>query len=229
MNQSNIDVVLFDKDGTLLDMNKTWVPYIRALIQDLSEAYGIDQINKLLFELGIHEQDIDLNGVSMSGSTSDVIRVLNRYAKTDVAHWFNTYNTDHKEDLYHSMTVVDDAKNVLNKMKNAGFVLGLVTNDQQYSTQMFVDKFNLSKYFDYIICSDEKGSNKPDKQFIEPITSLYHSDRIIIVGDSMKDIELAQNSNVRSIIIGDNVHLQEAADYYVDRIGQIMELSIFTE
>ena len=45
----------------------------------------------------------------------------------------------------------------------------------------------------------------------------------------MKDIELAQNSNVRSIIIGDNVHLQEVADYYVDRIGQIMELSIFTE
>jgi putative hydrolase of the HAD superfamily len=82
----------------------------------------------------------------------------------------------------------DESIPFLNKLKEQGFKLGLLSN-WDLSARIILDKLCLTDYFDSIIISSEIGIEKPAKEaFIRSLESLnVHPDEAFYVGDNYFD------------------------------------------
>jgi len=90
----------------------------------------------------------------------------------------------------------------LKKCKSKNLVISAVT-DMQYQIQVRkLEKLNLTKYIDYLITSEEAGTEKPNKEIFELALSRMglNVDEVIMIGDSLeKDIAGANNVGIKPI------------------------------
>ncbi|MGL5251390.1 MAG: HAD-IA family hydrolase, partial [Enterovibrio sp.] len=85
--------------------------------------------------------------------------------------------------------------------KQAGFLLGIVTNKAQQFVPAILQQLQLETFFSDIIGGDTLSTNKPHPQgllFLQEKHKLK-SQEIVMVGDSKNDILAAKNAHIASI------------------------------
>jgi putative hydrolase of the HAD superfamily len=82
--------------------------------------------------------------------------------------------------------IYDGAYEVLEKARQSGYKLALITNGQGIDQRKKIERFNLEPYFDHIMVEGELGYGKPEKKFyIELLQRLKEpADNIAIIGDN---------------------------------------------
>jgi HAD superfamily hydrolase (TIGR01549 family) len=92
----------------------------------------------------------------------------------------------------------------LKKCKSRNLIISAVT-DMQFQIQVRkLEKLNLIKYIDYLITSEEAGTEKPNKDIFELALSIMglNADEVIMIGDSIeKDIAGANNVGIKPIYL----------------------------
>lgn len=90
---------------------------------------------------------------------------------------------------------------VLEKLKNAGFSLAMATSKPEVFAKRIADKFELTKYFDFIGGSLLDNSRTDKGEVIEYVLSSLKADRekTIMVGDRSHDILGAKKCSVKSL------------------------------
>ena len=65
-----IEAVIFDKDGTLLDFDSFWVKVSQKATEKVLSSFGAekDLVFRILETLGVHNGITDINGVLCKGS-----------------------------------------------------------------------------------------------------------------------------------------------------------------
>jgi len=95
-----------------------------------------------------------------------------------------------------------DTLEVLTELKSE-YKLVLVANIDSFSKDV-IDRFQLEKYFDFILLSCDTGLLKNDKQFFNMVLDKLDlsAEDVLMVGDSLEsDLDTAKASGIRGVLI----------------------------
>lgn len=202
LTETNIKVLIFDKDGTLTDTSTLWFEPTILVLNELVNRNEMNLTNaehdELFDRLGITETDIIENSVIASGTVRDMLEVLNHFRPIDieenydfVVHYFAEYILNHPEKIQ----TLGQVKNALIELKEAGYKIALVTNDSRLPAEAVLKVVGIFELFDFVGTTDEFPS-KPATNSLYAIQNQFgvSFNEMIYIGDSTVDEEFAKNT-----------------------------------
>jgi len=235
-------LVIFDKDGTLVDFAATWVPLIRKRAQVLAKNLGRNgELEALLLKSwGIDPVSgrIDPRGpCPVSPRSEEIITgTLTLYqqgypwdeAKQTVSRAFD--ETDRTIDRHEISKGVAGIHPFLTQLKSKGFSLALATNDERQDTEAVLSSLNLQNVFDLIVCAGEVTPPKPHPGIVLTICERLSIPlrETVFIGDTVGDMIAGKNAGVALTIgvveggVTRREELEKVADVVFDSIRDLL-------
>lgn len=221
-------ILLYDKDGTLLNFHKLWTPYAKKCIDDFAERFNAEEIiSDVAEELGYVDGEIKANSTIASGTGSDIHNVFESF-RPGGGEWAKSFYESNLQMLTDDMALIEGVKPVLEHGLNNGYKNVIVTSDSRDSTLRFIEKFNLEPYVFDIICGDDNDYHKPEFGFIKDFIDKHNYDvqDLVMIGDNAADTMLGYDEGLYTIGVlsgtGQREHLG-GADKIVDSIVDLYD------
>jgi phosphoglycolate phosphatase len=227
-----IKAVLFDKDGTLIDVNGTWVPFYKAMLKQEQGLSALEVEAKMMVAGLDPVSNTFRAGSTLAGGTTRQLVALWWPDSSAVEHAEITYRLDHDYAVLalSHMTPLMPLPPVFEALLALGLKLGVATNDGEVSAKRHLGALKVDHFFTAILGSDSVAIPKPSGQmvrmFAERAGILPHE--IAMVGDNTHDLEEARNGGAGLAIgvLSGNAqrhHLAPHADYVFDSIADLPE------
>lgn len=207
----DIDLMIFDFDGTLVSTGCDLVLSVNHTLQEL----GLKQIPE--------PEIISFVGDGVNKLIERALGNSNLQHYEQAMKIFGDYYGRHLLDhtvLYPGVEEILKYYNRKNKI--------ILTNKRQEFTLDICKGLDIGKYFTQIIGDGTLPYKKPDKRLIETIlhNTAMVKEKTVIIGDGINDIILAKHSGITSCVclngLGCRQNLLSAsADYYVENILEI--------
>ncbi len=212
------DTILFDFDGTLLCTDDV---VVSSFLHTLAH-FGVCDVPRSRIESTFGALIYDA-----------VDGLIAEYALDCTGEEFLTeYRAYHDECFARCSYLFDGIIELLQNLKEKGYKIAVVTTRRKRSTHYALELYDIKKYFDYVLTSEDCPYVKPDARVIDTALAALHStrERAVIIGDSHYDIECGANASVPSIYaawcrplpqdIIDNMH----ADYVAYTPWEVVEI-----
>jgi phosphoglycolate phosphatase len=204
-------LIIFDKDGTLINFAATWVPLIRKRVSFVLKALGRNDQELgdfLLKSWGIDPVTgkIDPRGPCPVSPRSDeiVIGTMALYqkgypwdeAKQWVAQAFDEADAD--GDWREKVVPIKGVQTFLSRLREQGFRTALATNDERKDTEAILNHLGMEDLFDVLLCAGEVNLPKPHPETIFAICRQLGIDpkEAVLVGDSVADMMAGKRAGV---------------------------------
>lgn len=183
----NIDTVLLDMDGTLLDLNFDnyfWLEYLPQRYAEMLELDG-ERARQTLFE-----------------KFRAVEGTLQWYSTT---YWSETLEIDVvalKHEIRHRVTELPFCHEFLDGLKAAGKDIVMVTNAHHDSLNMKMEKTGMAHKFDRLITVHEFSLPKEDVKCWDEVHRLHPFDnsRTLLVDDNLKALKSAEQYGIANLL-----------------------------
>ena len=190
---STIKGVLFDKDGTLIEMDPMWLPAWENAARQVATHAGQPLLaDAMLRKIGYDRATgtFDQNATLLTGTVLDIIdaweTVLADNAPGDLELTLLKVFADAST---RDPVPVTDVKALLESLRRRGYVLGAATNDSSRKMQRMVDHLGLADVLAFHCGADAGHGGKPDPGMALAFcreTGLP-PERVLMVGDSIVD------------------------------------------
>jgi phosphoglycolate phosphatase len=229
---SKLRGVLFDKDGTLIDFQRTWGPAIHAVIHALADG----DIAKIRAQAECLHFDIETRRFR---ATSPIIGgATSQYGsawalalgRTDLADLRAEIDTLAAAACIESLTPVGEPAEILRALRAAGLKVGLATNDAEASARRHLKQLGLTELMDFVAGYDSGHGAKPDAGMVLAFAREIGAgpEQIALVGDTLHDLESARAAGAIAIAVLSGVASREDlaphADYVIADIGELPAL-----
>ncbi|MGF1537734.1 MAG: HAD family hydrolase [Elainellaceae cyanobacterium] len=227
----NLSAVIFDKDGTLADPGDFLLNLARRRTR-LVDARIPGVQEPLLMAMGVLDGAIDPAGLMAVGSYWETSIAAAAYVAETGRGWreslkiveasFAEADQAWGNKAPHT-PMFEDALPCLQRLHGTGLKLGIASADTPENVAQFVEHYGLSKYFSAQLGSDRYLA-KPSSAFLaKACTALgVTPSQVLIVGDSLTDVELARQSDTAGCILvdrgGTNGQAVSAADTVVPEL-----------
>lgn len=207
---SNIEAIIFDKDGTLEDSFN----FLRELAQKRSRLVdaqipGIGE--PLLMAFGLLDSDLDPKGLMAVGSRQENIIATAAYIAETGRSWAESLeiaaNAFIEADRYLQRTpetapLFPGTRELLQQLKATGVKLGILSAASTSEVKNFVARFDLSEYFNEVKGIDPGDPYKPDPAlFLEICDRLgFKPESTLILGDSALDMEMGRKAGAAGTV-----------------------------
>lgn len=196
-------LIVFDKDGTLMELGHPVVKLADDLINEFSARTDIHvPKSEIKDAFGIVDDHID----KMIGAktTKAIVSSLEKLPNGDaMASWLlkkieHATSDNEAEDI----EIIKGVQDTLKSLHDKGYLLAIVSADDTASMDLFIDKYSIREYFDKIITSDSSDYHKPQKKLLQLIMDDLNvvKEETVMVGDTEMDVELGQNGEVSKIV-----------------------------
>jgi len=209
---SNFELVIFDWDGTLMDSLSRIVASMRHAAADV----GLP----LLDESQIH----DIIGLELGLAILALYPQLT-LAEVDIVR--QRYSHHYVLLDQQACNLYPDVEKMLATLSDQGRTLSIATGKSRKGLDRVLESVGLAHLFDGTRCADETDS-KPHPAMVNELLN-YHSidpERVVVVGDTEFDMEMARNANVNRIAVSWGAHNIERLHQYepiacVDTVEQL--------
>lgn len=211
-NVYDIEAILFDKDGTLLDFIYTWGKWSERLLASCASAFGWDEektgeIEKLI---GIRRcgaegliEDYDRNGPLAMGTVDDLLTIaaIEGYRSSGcswAAATLVAMNAKAEADAVleeeRAARLLPHVLPFLESCREAGLKLAVVTADEAAAAERHLDWLGIRSLFDACIGTDtvEKGKPFPDMALLACSLLGVEPSRTAVIGDTNGDMLMAR-------------------------------------
>ena len=223
--------IVFDKDGTLLDFNKTWLPiYLYAAVEF---AAGDRQLaDRLLTQHGFAAaQDRFIGGSLLAaGNNREIAEAWAiQLGKTDQVEATSQRLNEIFQELgsVHA-TAVDELTETLTQLKLAGHKLGVATADSHQGIINTLQAFDVLQQFDFLAGYDSGHGVKPEAGMVLAFCTAMELavETVVVVGDNRHDIEMGRNAGAGlcvGVLTGTSTRddLEDIADIVFDDISAL--------
>jgi phosphoglycolate phosphatase len=208
-------LIVFDKDGTLVDFTATWVPLIRKRVEFLLKALGkgAELESLLLRSWGIDPSTgrVDPRGPCPVSPRSEEIVVGTATLYQLGYPWDEAKQTvlqafawaDAASDRKAMLKPVPGVRTVLHRLKGSGFSLALATNDERRDTEVMISWLEMEGVFDVMVCAGEVPFPKPHPETLLAICRQLSipPEETLFIGDTVADMMAGKEAGV-SLTIG---------------------------
>ncbi len=189
----NVDFIVFDWDGTLMDSEAQIVSCLHSSIADLGLPPMSDETVKNVIGLGLREA---VNALVPGRDEQFCQAFVGAYRK----HWFASDNS----------SLFAGAREMLDELRAQGFLLGIATGKARRGLVRVLEQTGLTDYFDATRCADETASKPHPRMLLELMDELgVVARQTLMVGDTEYDMEMATNARARKVAVRSGVHSQE--------------------
>ena len=222
--------ILFDKDGTVIDYWRTWVPINReaalfaasgdaALAADLLRANG---------------QDPDINTV-VGGSVlavGSIVQIANAFAaqlgeRAPASLAANLERVFTEGGAKHAV-LIPGADRALALLKRRGLRIGVATNDSMAGLQASLKRTGILDLFDFAVGYDSGHGTKPEPGMALAFCKAVALEpaEIAVVGDAAHDLAMGRAAQVGLTVgvlsgTGTEEQLRPLADLMLDSINDL--------
>jgi phosphoglycolate phosphatase len=226
---TEIRAIVFDKDGTLIDFEASWAPGMRALLDAI--APNDPALHTTLAKSSGFDYDVGSftgGSVFVNGTTEDMME----HWKLDVPSLDVSDVLAKGEVAFTGLTPMPlcDLPTVMNALRNAGFVLGVVTNAAYDPTMVQLEKLGILEHFAMVIGCDSGFTPKPAGDTITGFCAAtgIEAKHVAMVGDSTHDLNAGRNAGVGlnvGVLSGpaSRAQIEDFADIILDDITQLPE------
>jgi phosphoglycolate phosphatase len=223
--------ILFDKDGTLLDFNRSWLPVYREAALEFADG-DADLAERLLTEHGYDAAAERFVGGSLLAAGNN--------RQIAVAWAQQTGSNGAADDLGQRLsaifgelaprhaTAVDGLSQTLQILKSRGLGLGVATADSRRGIADTLQAFDVLPQFDFLAGYDSGHGVKPEAGMVLAFCRQLAVEprEVVVVGDNRHDMEMGRNAGAGlciGVLTGTSTRddLQPLADLVLDDIAAL--------
>ena len=182
--------IIFDKDGTLFDIQRSWSEWANVFVTNFSKKHNLEitkLANAIHFDLA--SSKFLRESIFVHGSIDEVVDAISRLfpqiPKNAIHRGLFENSSDAKQ------VPLTDLHKLFSNLNAITF--GLVSNDSEHNAINHLKQHNLTKYFDMIIGYDSGYGSKPGSGQLEAFlrkTNLPPQE-VLMIGDSIYDLVAA--------------------------------------
>ena len=238
-NKGNLEVkaILFDKDGTLTNIDNLWVEPTEMVIRKILKKHIKEDspitIEQILELLGIVRGEIVPNSVIASGTVEDMLDEIGKYFSIDKMALYDEVLQDFRNYLlaHPDMIVpIGDVAFLISELKHNGIKVGVVTNDSYIPTKTIFEILKVWHLFDFVATPDEYPPKPSADSLIGASQQLgVPLNEIFYVGDSYLDMAYAKHcgGGIAVLTSGSDVHtMKEQSVLVLDSVEQLLDFVI---
>jgi phosphoglycolate phosphatase len=231
-------LVIFDKDGTLIDLNAMWGRLAEAWASHLALGQVDDELTLDLYHaLGYnweHQTVLPQSPLAMAPEhqlRTVMASILYQRgtpwteAEERVQQAFQEQKAQSLADL---IEPTGDVAGLMRQLRAAGVRIGVITTDNRLETQETLRILGVDGLVEHIVCGDDGTPSKPapDALLITCERLGIELARTVVVGDTMADLLMAQRAGAGlKVVVGAQArgweHLVAYADVALDSINEI--------
>lgn len=238
------DLVIFDKDGTLIDFQHLWGPKNRLWIETMVQQVEEDQA---ILSLALYQ------GLGCNPTTFQVINdgpmavaSIPKLSIVAAAILYQHGLSWHDAEQLAQAALVDsliklptadliqplgDVAGLCRKLTQSGIRVAIITSDNRAATEETLSLLGIEDDVSLLVCGDDEMPDKPAPDAIWHIGSQLgvESARIVMVGDTASDMLAGVNAGVGYCVgikngAGDQIELAAHADTLLESIDGIFVL-----
>lgn len=200
-----VGAVIFDKDGTLIDLGASWSPAGVRFVEicargDRHLAGALDAA------IGMKDGLIVPDGVLAAGTMGDLLatarRVLARFGSEDIDELVEAAHVAASRVASSVVHPIGDVAGTMARLAAAGLGLAVTTSDDRAPTLRTLADLGVSDLVEVVVAGDDGIPPKP-----APDPLLLAADRLgvtigntLYVGDSIVDVEAARAAGVAAMV-----------------------------
>ncbi len=230
-------LVIFDKDGTLIDFNFMWASWVVELAQRLERAANVSLARDLFAAMGYDA----VRHVVIAGSPLAAHSMANLFTLTaQIAHTAGLVPdaalraTNEAWFVPNPITMarpLADLPRLFSTLRARDILIGIATSDDRASTLETLRALGISEMVNALVSADDGLLNKPAPDMLLRVCeelSIAPSSALMI-GDSVADMEAARAAGIGLRVgvlsgVSDENVLRESADVLVETIDALMTI-----
>lgn len=226
--------VLFDKDGTLIDVTGTWVPVYRELLAEIFTDLTPEAIEAKFMAAGYDPGlgAFSAGSVLAQGTTQDIVNIWwPGLDEAGVREKMRLLNVDYAHLGVKHLKSLMPLKPVLSELHAMKLRLGVGTNDTAASATLHMRALDAADLFDVILGADSVARPKPHGDMIHAFADAVgiKAGEVAMVGDNPHDMETAHDAGAGlaiGVLTGNSGsdHLAPLADHVIASIADLPAL-----
>ena len=238
----NLKMVIFDKDGTLIDVHHYWCSMIEYRAGFFIESLKNENIDsKIVYNDLIDSMGIDLKTKKMKAegpvgikprsfiidiAYETISKYTNGYTKQKVIDIFTEADEFSKSKLLDIVKPLVGVHSLLEALKKNDILMSIATTDITSRAKLAMEDLRLVDFFIEIVGSDLVHNAKPYPDLVEFITNKHNltSKDVIVIGDSMADLNMAKNAKCRFLGVKTGLFTDEfikSSEHIVDSLAKV--------
>jgi len=211
----NVETVLFDKDGTFIDLHYFWGKMTEMRAKEvikrfcLSESHfapiceilGYDVISKKMYSDGITALYSRVKIIEIFVEKMKDFQVFTTEA--EIVEIFDYVSEEFYKRINEYTKPIDESIEFIKELYSKGVKLGIVTSDSVESTNITLKYFGWEYLFDVVIgresSKETKESGVPSKLALDKLNAKL--DSTIMIGDAPMDSISAQNAGITRTVL----------------------------
>ncbi len=194
-----IRAILFDKDGTLFDFNASWGAWARQFIDGYTPDQEKREALARAFRFDYEGQVFNPDSPIIAGTSSEIFNAMQSV--------FPDHSAARIADAVRGSTAAAEMKAVcdlpeyLEALKEAGYILGIATNDDEAGARAQLARENADVFFDFIAGYDSGYGAKPAPGMCKGFLQAFglEPDAGVMVGDSSFDIRAGKAAGMWTV------------------------------
>ena len=226
--------VLFDKDGTLIDVTGTWVPVYRKLLADVFPGLDPQAVEDKMALAGYDRNSgaFSAGSILASGTTRQIIDIWwPGLDDSGVAEKMKLLDVDYRDLALSTLTPLMPLEPVLGALHKMNLRLGVGTNDTEQSARNHMRALGVHDLFDVILGADSVARPKPFGDMIHAFADAagIKAHEVAMIGDNPHDMETAHDAGAGlaiGVLSGNSAvdHLAPLADHVIANIAELPAL-----
>ncbi|VDM76973.1 unnamed protein product [Strongylus vulgaris] len=201
------ELIIFDKDGTLICFHSMWIPWAMDTAKRLEEATGL-RLSRQIYQL--------LGLCPAQGKDNVIDKCIQDSQLRSSA----------------SLRAILDMQLLFNALKDNDVKTAVCTADNRTNTVAMLQRFGIEKLVDIIVCGDDPGSKpKPHPRNADYICRSLRvpPENAVMVGDTLADLGMARAAGLGAAVgvlsgVGSLDHLESHADILVPDVGSLLTI-----
>ena len=229
-----IDLVVFDKDGTIIEFGSMWSGWAVALVEGLVAATGRPIATPLYAMLGVDPVAATVRAGGGLAATP-MARLRDRTREVLLAGGLTAADAEraleeawHAPDPVASARPVTDLGDLFDRLRAGGCGIAVATTDDRDPTERTLAALGIADRIDATVCADDGIAVKPAPDMILHLCATLGvaPARTAVVGDTAADLQMGRAAGAGLIVavltgVGGRGDLAPLADVVIASIEEL--------
>jgi len=200
----DVDAVLLDKDGTLIDLDAYWAPAARRWIEEaaggdahlaraLRRRLGFDAERGIVVRSGPFAT---MTLAELADLTSRLLEELGIGGPEARARAGAARRDAADASMQAPIVPIGDVAGSLGALHRAGLAVAVVTSDDRRAAERALEAIGTAGLVDLLVCGDDGAPAKPDPGLVTHVAERFGTvpRRVLLVGDTELDRRMAEGA-----------------------------------